>query len=144
MIEADAVGLAVIRALAQAVRETIGVERESGIGQGVGSRNSQVIHAGPCCAPGSNIAARCVRGKALLSELRAARGSALEDNERQPSYSGARPKLYAPGQPAADFCIDGLSVQGVRGLRNLFGIESPGLPSSMAIAERAVGLLAAV
>ena len=46
VIGAGAVGLAVSRALAQAGRETIVVERESGIGQGVSSRNSEVTHAG--------------------------------------------------------------------------------------------------
>ena len=363
VIGAGAVGLAVGRALAQAGRETIVVERESGIGQGVSSRNSEVIHAGLYYAPGSNIAALCVRGKALLYELCAARGvahsqlgklvvatdesqhaalellqakalangvpvtlltaaeaqamepslactaallspttgivdshgfmvalqgdmenaggmvalesvvlnadfthsdgtvvtvrsgdsvtefqanivvnaaslhathlarqfrglaaehipqeyyakgsyyslagrspfrhliypapsgawlgvhltldlggqakfgpdlewldthdpdaidysvdlrradgfyeavrrywPALPENALQPSYSGVRPKIYAPGQPSADFRIDGPSVHGLRGLVNLFGIESPGLTSSMAIAERVVGL----
>ena len=364
VIGAGAVGLAVGRALAQAGRETIVVERESGIGQGVSSRNSEVIHAGLYYTPGSNIAALCVRGKALLYELCAARGvahsqlgklvvatdesqhaalkllqakalangvpvtlltateaqamepslactaallspttgivdshgfmvalqgdmenaggmvalestvlsadfthadgavvtvqsgdtiselqasivvnsaslhathlarrfrglaaehipqehyakgsyyslagrspfrhliypaptgawlgvhltldlggqakfgpdlewldghdpdaidytvdprradgfyeavrrywPALPDNALHPSYSGVRPKIYAPGQPSADFRIDGPAVHGVRGLVNLFGIESPGLTSSMAIAERVVGIV---
>ena len=66
---------------------------------------------------------------------------ALPDNALQPSYSGVRPKIYAPGQPSADFRIDGPALHGVRGLVNLFGIESPGLTSSMAIAERVVALV---
>ena len=67
---------------------------------------------------------------------------ALRDNALQPSYSGVRPKIYAPGQPSADFRLDGPVVHGVRGLVNLFGIESPGLTSSMAIAERVAAVLA--
>ena len=74
VIGAGVVGLAVGRALAQAGHETIVVERESSIGQGVSSRNSEVIHAGLYYTPGSNKAALCVRGKALLYELCAARG----------------------------------------------------------------------
>lgn len=50
-------------------------------------------------------------------------------------YSGCRPKLSAPGQPAADFRIDGPELHGHAGLVHLFGIESPGLTSSLAIAD---------
>jgi len=53
----------------------------------------------------------------------------------QPAYSGVRPKIHGPGEPAPDFRIDGPARHGVAGLVNLFGIESPGLTSSMAIAE---------
>jgi len=59
---------------------------------------------------------------------------ALADGALQPAYSGIRPKLSGPGQPAADFRIDGPAVHGAP-LVNLFGIESPGLTSSLAIAE---------
>ena len=59
----------------------------------------------------------------------------------QPAFAGVRPKLTGPGEPAADFRIDGPSRHGVPGLVNLFGIESPGLTSSMAIAERVAALL---
>ena len=52
-----------------------------------------------------------------------------------------RPKLSGPGQPAADFRIDGPQVHGLPGLVNLFGMESPGLTSSLAIAEHVAGLL---
>ena len=65
----------------------------------------------------------------------------LADGSLQPTYSGIRPKLSAPGKPAADFVIQGPEVHGVPGLINLFGIESPGLTSSLAIAERAVSTL---
>jgi L-2-hydroxyglutarate oxidase LhgO len=58
------------------------------------------------------------------------------DPERlTPAYSGIRPKLSAPGEPAADFVIQGEEVHGLPGLVNLFGIESPGLTASLAIAE---------
>lgn len=53
----------------------------------------------------------------------------------QPGYAGIRPKIQAPGEPAADFVINGPEVHGVKGLINLFGIESPGLTASLAIAE---------
>lgn len=51
-----------------------------------------------------------------------------------PGYAGLRPKIVGPGAPAADFRIDGPETHGVRGLVNLFGIESPGLTSCLAIA----------
>ncbi|MBA2587613.1 MAG: NAD(P)/FAD-dependent oxidoreductase [Alphaproteobacteria bacterium] len=59
-----------------------------------------------------------------------------------PDYAGVRPKLSGPRQPAADFRIDGPQVHGLPGLVNLFGMESPGLTSSLAIAEYVVDLLA--
>ncbi|VVE40360.1 NAD(P)/FAD-dependent oxidoreductase [Pandoraea nosoerga] len=59
----------------------------------------------------------------------------LADGALQPGYAGIRPKISGPGEPAADFRIDGPAVHGVAGLVNLFGIESPGLTASLAIAE---------
>lgn len=61
---------------------------------------------------------------------------ALPDGALQPAYAGIRPKLSGPGEPAADFMIQGAAAHGVRGLVNLFGIESPGLTASLAIAQR--------
>ena len=58
-----------------------------------------------------------------------------------PDYAGVRPKLVGKGAPNADFRIDGPSVHGLPGLVNLFGIESPGLTASLAIAEHVEGLL---
>ncbi len=58
-----------------------------------------------------------------------------------PDYAGVRPKLVAKGAPNADFRIDGPSVHGLPGLVNLFGIESPGLTASLAIAEHVEDLL---
>jgi L-2-hydroxyglutarate oxidase LhgO len=66
----------------------------------------------------------------------------LRDGQLQPDYSGCRPKLSGPGEPAQDFRIDGPEVHSLSGLVNLFGIESPGLTSSPAIAEEVVRRLA--
>jgi len=63
---------------------------------------------------------------------------AMPEGALQPSYSGIRPKVCGPGEPAADFMIQGPAEHGVRGLVNLFGIESPGLTASLAIAEAVV------
>ena len=60
----------------------------------------------------------------------------LPDDALQPAYAGIRPKLSGPGQPAADFMIQGRAAHGIAGLVNLFGIESPGLTASLAIAEK--------
>jgi len=65
----------------------------------------------------------------------------LPDNSLQPAYSGIRPKISGPTAPAADFQISGPAEHGVPGLVNLFGIESPGLTSCLALAERVVNHL---
>jgi L-2-hydroxyglutarate oxidase LhgO len=57
----------------------------------------------------------------------------LPEGALQPAYAGIRPKIAGPGDPPADFCIQGPQVHGVPGLVNLFGIESPGLTSCLAI-----------
>ncbi|MCW2276312.1 FAD-dependent oxidoreductase [Rhodoblastus acidophilus] len=57
-----------------------------------------------------------------------------------PAYCGIRPKIVGPDQDSADFRIDGPKKHGVPGLINLFGIESPGLTSSLAIAEHVLSL----
>jgi len=67
----------------------------------------------------------------------------LADGALQPAYSGIRPKLSGPGEPAADFMIQGPAAHGVAGLVNLFGIESPGLTASLAIAQRVCEVLEA-
>jgi L-2-hydroxyglutarate oxidase LhgO len=59
----------------------------------------------------------------------------LPEGALQPAYAGIRPKLHGPGEAAADFVIQDVSQHGVPGLVNLFGIESPGLTASLAIAE---------
>ncbi|WP_340692641.1 NAD(P)/FAD-dependent oxidoreductase [Hyphomonas sp.] len=59
----------------------------------------------------------------------------LPDGAILPAYSGCRPKLSGPDEPTADFRIDGPALHGHAGLVHLFGIESPGLTSSLAIAD---------
>jgi len=66
---------------------------------------------------------------------------ALDPSRLDPDYTGIRPKIYAPEEPAADFRIDGPAVHGIPGLVNLFGIESPGLTASLAIAETVASCL---
>ena len=61
----------------------------------------------------------------------------LPDGALAPAYSGVRPKISGPADPAADFVIQGPASHGVAGLVNLFGIESPGLTSCLAIADAA-------
>ena len=60
---------------------------------------------------------------------------ALPDGALMPSYSGMRPKIVPPAVASQDFVIQGPKDHGVAGLINLFGIESPGLTSSLAIAD---------
>ena len=65
----------------------------------------------------------------------------LPDGAIQPGYSGIRPKLQAPGEAARDFMVQGPNEHGIPGLINLYGIESPGLTASLAIADRVALLL---
>ena len=60
---------------------------------------------------------------------------ALPDGALMPSYSGMRPKIVPPAVASQDFVVQGPKDHGVAGLINLFGIESPGLTSSLAIAD---------
>lgn len=84
-----------------------------------------------------------VRGDGFYAEVRRY-WPGLPDGALLPGYAGIRPKISGPGQPAADFMIKGHEDHGVPGLVNLFGIESPGLTSSLAIARRVAQLLAKV
>lgn len=59
----------------------------------------------------------------------------LPEDALQPAHCGIRPKLSGPGQPPADFLIQGPEIHGIAGLINLYGIESPGLTAALAIAE---------
>ena len=68
---------------------------------------------------------------------------ALPDDSLAPAYAGIRPKLHGPGEAQPDFLIQGPEQHGVPGLVNLFGIESPGLTSSLAIGEEVAALLQA-
>ncbi|WP_333586151.1 NAD(P)/FAD-dependent oxidoreductase [Phenylobacterium sp.] len=65
----------------------------------------------------------------------------LPDDSLSPDYAGIRPKLHGPGEPHPDFRIDGPEAHGLEGLVALFGIESPGLTSSLAIGEEVAGRL---
>lgn len=66
----------------------------------------------------------------------------VEPARLQPAYTGIRPKISGPGEPAADFRIDGPGQHSVAGLVNMFGIESPGLTASLALAERVAAMVA--
>jgi len=59
----------------------------------------------------------------------------LKDDALQPAYAGIRPKTVPQGSPDADFQVQGPDEHGVAGLVNFFGIESPGLTSSLALAD---------
>ncbi len=74
------------------------------------------------------------RGDAFYAEVRKY-WPGLKDGALIPSYSGIRPKINSPQETAADFCIMGPAEHGVDGLVHLFGIESPGLTSSLAISQ---------
>jgi L-2-hydroxyglutarate oxidase LhgO len=66
----------------------------------------------------------------------------LPDGALMPSYSGIRPKIVPPAVASQDFLMQGPAEHGVAGLINLFGIESPGLTSSLAIADHVAAMAA--
>ncbi len=65
----------------------------------------------------------------------------LPDGALEPGYAGIRPKLGPPGSPPQDFVVQGPADHGVPGLVNLYGIESPGLTASLALAGMVTALL---
>jgi L-2-hydroxyglutarate oxidase LhgO len=65
----------------------------------------------------------------------------LPDDALRPDYAGVRPKLHGPGEPQPDFRIDDAARHGLEGLVALFGIESPGLTSALAIADEVAARL---
>jgi L-2-hydroxyglutarate oxidase LhgO len=67
---------------------------------------------------------------------------ALDRERLTADYTGIRPKIYGPGEPASDFRIDSADRHGIPGLINLFGIESPGLTAALAIGNLVASLLA--
>jgi L-2-hydroxyglutarate oxidase LhgO len=83
------------------------------------------------------------RGEGFYAEVRRY-WPGLHDGALLPGYAGIRPKISGPGEATADFMVQGSMAHGVPGLVNLFGIESPGLTSSLAIARRVAQLLAKV
>ena len=80
------------------------------------------------------------RADAFYAEIRRY-WPALPDGALAPDYAGIRPKLHGPGEPARDFAVHGPRRHGVNGLVCLYGIESPGLTASLALAEFAVAAL---
>jgi len=82
------------------------------------------------------------RAEAFYAEVRKY-WPALPDGALLPGYAGIRPKIQPPGAPARDFVIEGPRTHGVPGLVNLFGIESPGLTSSLAIGSHVASMLRA-
>ena len=80
------------------------------------------------------------RGDGFYAEIRKY-WPALQDDSLIAGYAGIRPKINAEHEAAKDFVIQGADVHGIKGLVNLFGIESPGLTSSMAIGQYVVDLL---
>ncbi len=81
------------------------------------------------------------RGDAFYAEVRKY-WPALPERALVPGYAGIRPKISGPGEAARDFMISGPLDHGMAGLVNLFGIESPGLTSSLAIGTHVAALLA--
>jgi L-2-hydroxyglutarate oxidase LhgO len=77
------------------------------------------------------------RGRAFYAAIRNY-WPGLADGALNPGYAGIRPKISGPGEPAADFLVQGPKAHGVPGLVNLYGIESPGLTASMALADAVV------
>ncbi len=67
----------------------------------------------------------------------------LPDGALSPDYAGIRPKIHGPGEPQPDFRVDGPALHGMKDLVCLFGIESPGLTSSLAIGELVADTLGA-
>ncbi|MEW6689899.1 MAG: NAD(P)/FAD-dependent oxidoreductase [Pseudomonadota bacterium] len=65
----------------------------------------------------------------------------LPEGALAPAYAGIRPKISGPGEPAADFVLQGPADHGIPGLLNLYGIESPGLTASLALADHAAATL---
>jgi L-2-hydroxyglutarate oxidase LhgO len=80
------------------------------------------------------------RGDGFYAEVRKY-WPALPDGALIPGYAGIRPKISGPNEPARDFLVEGPATHGVPGLVNLFGIESPGLTSSLAIGRHVAALL---
>jgi len=67
---------------------------------------------------------------------------ALKDGALQPAYAGIRPKIAGPSEAPADFRVSGPADHGMRGIINLFGIESPGLTAALPIGAHVARLIA--
>ena len=66
---------------------------------------------------------------------------ALRDGALQPAYAGIRPKISGPDEPAADFDLSTPARHGVPGVVPMYGVESPGLTASLALADMVVQAL---
>ena len=66
----------------------------------------------------------------------------MKDGALQPGYAGIRPKTVPKGAAGQDFVVQGPQSHGIPGLINLFGIESPGLTASLAIADHVMEIAA--
>ena len=80
------------------------------------------------------------RAAAFIEEIRGY-WPAVPAERLTPAYAGIRPKLSGPGEPARDFSISGPAQHGVPGILNLFGIESPGLTSCLALGDRVAAII---
>ncbi len=80
------------------------------------------------------------RGDAFYAQVRKY-WPGLRDGALAPGYAGIRPKVRGSQGVMTDFCIQGPTVHGVPGLVQLFGIESPGLTSALAIGAHVAALL---
>jgi len=85
-------------------------------------------------ADADDLSVESARGDGFYAQVRRY-WPALPDGALLPGYAGIRPKISGPGAPAADFMIQTQQEHGVNGLINLFGIESPGLTSALALGE---------
>ncbi|MCK9387419.1 MAG: NAD(P)/FAD-dependent oxidoreductase [Sulfuritalea sp.] len=83
------------------------------------------------------------RAEAFYAEVRRY-WPALADGALLPAYAGIRPKLHGPGEAARDFIVSGPTEHGVNGLVCLYGIESPGLTASLALADHAAEIVTAI
>ena len=120
VVGAGVVGLAVARALALAGREVVIVEQAGGIGTGVSSRSSEVVHAGLYGEPGSLKARLCVRGKQLLYDYCAARGVPVQRTGKLivTASSDELPRLFELARRAR---LNGVS--GVNGVNSVNGVS---------------------
>ncbi|HWK84017.1 MAG TPA: FAD-dependent oxidoreductase, partial [Caldimonas sp.] len=139
VVGAGAIGLAVARELALRGRETLVLEAEGGIGNGISSRNSEVIHAGIHDAPGSLKAKLCVAGRRLLYPYCEAHGVGHRRCGKLvvATTAGQVETLRSIEQRAA--------ANGVEGMRWLSGAEArelePALQGEAALLSTATGII---
>lgn len=132
VVGAGVVGLAVARALAEAGREVVLLEREGLIGSHTSSRNSEVIHAGIYYPQGSAKAAFCLRGKALLYEWCAARGVAHR----------RLGKIIVATEPGQEAALAGIAAAAAaNGVDDLVPLDRAGLAAAEPALRGVAGLV---